>query len=446
MHLMVGASIAQSFSEPIAYPRPTSLRQFDRRVILHAIIIALSCWVILIGQPARFQLPSTTTAHTSSNDDLALRVPVGFAPQVVQAPLERGYRAENPTGQLLAPAASRPQVVAGFFRAEHRLIPGETLGSIAGRYDISLESLIWMNGLERGDALMPGQILQIPHTSGLLHTIQPDERIADLAEYYQVNLGAILGFGPNQIAAMDVVEPGRVLFIPQGHKPLPEAIVQAFGGYAGLAARTVEPAGIVLQNQTNIREGPGIEYGKRDQLDAGRQVVVLARHESWLKVQLAGIEGWVREDLVAVRPEIIAATAETQDFPPPPPRWVWPARGTITSRFGPRWGSFHNGLDIANRAWSPIVAARSGVVREAGWCRGYGYCVKINHSGGVLTVYGHLIDQPVVRVGEEVTAGELIGHMGSTYDRAGGGYSTGVHLHFSVFINGAAVDPLRVLP
>jgi murein DD-endopeptidase MepM/ murein hydrolase activator NlpD len=125
---------------------------------------------------------------------------------------------------------------------------------------------------------------------------------------------------------------------------------------------------------------------------------------------------------------------------------VWPAQGTVTSRFGARWGGFHNGLDIASRAWTKIYAARTGLVKEAGWCSGYGYCVKLVHDGGFETIYGHLIDQPTVSRGDEVSAGELIGYMGSTYDRAGGGYSTGVHLHLTVLLNGRAVDPLRFLP
>ncbi len=92
------------------------------------------------------------------------------------------------------------------------------------------------------------------------------------------------------------------------------------------------------------------------------------------------------------------------------------------------------------------MAARAGTVVQSGWCSGYGYCVKINHGGGVQTVYGHLIDQPVVRVGEEVAARQLIAYMGSTFDRRGGGFSTGVHLHFEVRVNGRAVNPLPFLP
>ena len=72
--------------------------------------------------------------------------------------------------------------------------------------------------------------------------------------------------------------------------------------------------------------------------------------------------------------------------------------------------------------------------------------MRLGHEGGVETIYGHLIARPPVSVGDEVAVGELIGHMGSTYDRAGGGYSTGVHLHFTVLVNGRAVNPLRFLP
>jgi murein DD-endopeptidase MepM/ murein hydrolase activator NlpD len=72
--------------------------------------------------------------------------------------------------------------------------------------------------------------------------------------------------------------------------------------------------------------------------------------------------------------------------------------------------------------------------------------VKINHGGGVTTIYGHMLKRPSVSAGEYVEAGDTIGLMGSTYDRAGGGYSTGVHLHFTVKIDGKAVNPMKYLP
>jgi murein DD-endopeptidase MepM/ murein hydrolase activator NlpD len=128
---------------------------------------------------------------------------------------------------------------------------------------------------------------------------------------------------------------------------------------------------------------------------------------------------------------------------------VWPTVGDLTSGFGYRnfrVGTFHNGIDIANRKNTPIRAARGGRVVAAGWCSGYGYCVKINHGDGFLTEYGHLASRPNVRNGQQVNAGDRIGLMGSTYDAKGGGYSTGVHLHFTVKLNGKAVNPMRYLP
>jgi murein DD-endopeptidase MepM/ murein hydrolase activator NlpD len=235
------------------------------------------------------------------------------------------------------------------------------------------------------------------------------------------------------------------IFVPGGELPLPDVILGR-GGLAYLAAREAEAAGVVLEDETNLRDGPGTDYGQQVQLDRGRQVALRARHADWLKVEVAGAAGWVRADLLAISAGLVEALPETDDFPPPPPRWVWPAWGTLTSGFGARWGAFHNGIDIANGAWTPIRAARAGQVIEAGWCRGYGYCVKIRHGGGVETIYGHMVTRPSVATGDDVAAGQRIGSMGSTYDRAGGGYSTGVHLHFTVIVNGRAVNPLTFLP
>ncbi|MBA3944751.1 MAG: M23 family metallopeptidase [Herpetosiphonaceae bacterium] len=129
--------------------------------------------------------------------------------------------------------------------------------------------------------------------------------------------------------------------------------------------------------------------------------------------------------------------------------WMWPTFGTITSGFGLRdmaVGHFHNGVDIANPQGTPIGAARDGVVIEAGWCSGYGYCVKLQHTAGFESEYGHLAGPPPVKVGQVVSVGTIIGAMGTTYDEAGGGFSTGVHLHFTIRSYGVAVDPLRYLP
>lgn len=114
---------------------------------------------------------------------------------------------------------------------------------------------------------------------------------------------------------------------------------------------------------------------------------------------------------------------------------IKPVSGTITSRFGTRASGNHKGLDIATSTGTPIAAAASGTVTFAGWdTYGLGYCVKISHGNGVVTVYGHC-SKLYVTSGEKVSAGEAIAAVGST------GNSTGPHLHLEIRVNGVAQNP-----
>jgi murein DD-endopeptidase MepM/ murein hydrolase activator NlpD len=114
---------------------------------------------------------------------------------------------------------------------------------------------------------------------------------------------------------------------------------------------------------------------------------------------------------------------------------AWPVQGTITSKFGPRWGSYHRGVDIGAASGTPIIAADSGMVVFAGWNGGYGNLVKIAHGSNMQTWYAHL-SKFAVSTGQEVKKGDVIGYVGST------GVSTGPHLHFEVHVDGVANDPL----
>lgn len=117
----------------------------------------------------------------------------------------------------------------------------------------------------------------------------------------------------------------------------------------------------------------------------------------------------------------------------------WPASGPVTSGFGYRWGRLHAGIDIAPPYGSPIYAAGSGVVSQAGWNGGYGNSVIISHGNSLSTLYGHQ-SSVVVSVGQLVSKGQLIGYVGST------GNSTGPHLHFETRIDGVAQNPRNYLP
>ncbi len=116
---------------------------------------------------------------------------------------------------------------------------------------------------------------------------------------------------------------------------------------------------------------------------------------------------------------------------------IWPVNGPITSGFGWRWGSMHEGIDIGVPCGTPIHAAASGTVIYSGWMDGYGNFVVIDHGNGLATAYGH---QSAIYVsGGSVSQGQSIGAVGST------GHSTGCHLHFEVRVNGNPVDPLGYL-
>ena len=118
------------------------------------------------------------------------------------------------------------------------------------------------------------------------------------------------------------------------------------------------------------------------------------------------------------------------------PQYVMPTRGVWTSGFGFRWGVLHGGIDIANAIGTPIVAAADGVVTDVGPTAGYGAWVKVRHSDGTTTLYGH-VNTWLVSVGERVMAGDQIATIGNR------GNSTGPHLHFEVLVNGSSrIDPV----
>jgi murein DD-endopeptidase MepM/ murein hydrolase activator NlpD len=118
------------------------------------------------------------------------------------------------------------------------------------------------------------------------------------------------------------------------------------------------------------------------------------------------------------------------------PQYVMPTRGVWTSGFGYRWGVLHAGIDIANSIGTPIYAAADGVVTDAGPTAGYGAWVKVKHSDGTVTLYGH-VNTWLVSVGQRVMAGDQIATIGNR------GNSTGPHLHFSVLLNGTDfIDPV----
>ena len=122
---------------------------------------------------------------------------------------------------------------------------------------------------------------------------------------------------------------------------------------------------------------------------------------------------------------------------------AWPVSAPITSGFGIRFhpilhfARMHKGIDFGAHLGTPIVAAADGQVSRAGWAGGYGQQVRLAHSGGMGSSYSHM-SRIVVEPGSFVRQGQLLGYVGTS------GLSTGAHLHYEVYRNGVAVNPLSV--
>jgi murein DD-endopeptidase MepM/ murein hydrolase activator NlpD len=177
---------------------------------------------------------------------------------------------------------------------------------------------------------------------------------------------------------------------------------------------------------------------RTDELAAARR----RQHTTLMRVrnQQDDLEG----DLSSISQKIAEQlAANTGSLPAGPVRggsgmFIWPVNGPVVSGFGPRWGSFHEGIDIAVPTGTPIRAAASGSVSIAGSVSGYGNYTCIDHGGGLSTCYAHQ-ERILVSVGEQVSQAQIIGISDCT------GHCLGPHVHFEVRVNGQAVDPLGYL-
>jgi lipoprotein NlpD len=144
-----------------------------------------------------------------------------------------------------------------------------------------------------------------------------------------------------------------------------------------------------------------------------------------------------------VTPSDVSAKVPRHDEAPPPGRprpFIWPvASGSLTSGFGPRGHSFHDGIDIAAPLGTAVVAAADGEVIYSDFLPGYGNVIILRHGDGYATVYAHN-RQNQVREGTHVRRGQQIATVGDS------GRTTGPNLHFEVRRENIARNPLYFLP
>ncbi len=266
-----------------------------------------------------------------------------------------------------------------------RVLPGETIYSLARHYGVSVRGIIETNRLGAPYELRPGQRLKLPRAR--YHRVVPGDTLYGISRRYRVDLYLLAR--ANQMAPPYRILIGQRLRLP------------------GLAPTAPVPVALV---KPPVK--PATKPATKPRLPAAPK----------------------------------SPPKSAQPAPPPLPRrlgkggFIWPLKGRILSSFGPKGNGLHNdGINIAARQGTPVRAVRGGIVAYAGnELRGFGNLVLIKHSGGWVTAYAHN-QKLLVRRGERVARGQAIARVGRT------GNVQAPQLHFEMRRGKKAVDPQRHL-
>jgi len=260
---------------------------------------------------------------------------------------------------------------------------GDTIFSIAEKFGLAAETVLWSNRYTLGDTpdgLFIGIELYILPVDGVYHRWSEGEGLNGVADYYGVNPEVIVNYPGNNLD--------------------PDTI----GDYAN---PNIDPGMMLV-----------VQGGKRD-----TTTWISARDEE------ATGNSYLGDGACTVS---IYSQSGTGTF-------TWPTTATWLSGYD-YTPPTHNGLDFDGDFGSPIYASDAGVIVYSGWSvAGYGNLIVIDHDNGWQTFYAHLMDGTFLACGTNVQKGELIAAMGST------GNSTGPHLHFELRLYGAAVNPWQYL-
>lgn len=403
-----------------------------------------------------------------------------------QATTTKGFDIAPFFGAPLPPAvnsvALEPQTAAQV-KVFVAIRAGDTLTMLGQRYGTTAREIKLENGLTK-DALQPGVTLKIslelrealnsakasrlpPGASW--HTVRPRETLSEIHSQYGVTQAELVNANPG-LRSLDQIKPGDRLIVP-GQTSGAYVQLKIGDNLLSIAAKYgLELDQLMIANnawQLNALQAgdymllPGVSAiatAKRlEQRRAAEELVRVqaqfeqarintARARVALNAQAITRSAAARANLRSAQRSqttLVRRASANYAFPSYGGGYIWPMRGVITSGYGRRgfWigsSNFHTGVDIAAGYGSPIYAAHSGYVTQAGY--GYfGLNVWINTGGGVENIYGHM-SRAAVYAGSYVERGQLIGYQGCS------GICTGPHLHFEVRVGGRHVNPLRYLP
>jgi murein DD-endopeptidase MepM/ murein hydrolase activator NlpD len=377
----------------------------------------------------------------------------------------------------------------------HTVQPGENLQSIANAYGISLDAVIGANQLANPNQLAIGQQITIPTADtapvaqeapdlGLVYVVQRGDTLNDIAQRYGVTVAQIQEENDLIGTRIDV---GQELAIPQAEvispddtstlpafitdfalDPLtlragktsrlhistqsPATITGQFlerevrffdleGGLiqvAFLPVDVLQPSGIYMMTITiNQNDGQSVVIPLNIQVTDGnygsQQISIPADRAELLA---PGVE---QNELSILRNVTSGTTADRYyngTMSLPAAAAMNAPFGTLRSYNGGAFDRYHSGTDFAAAPGAPILAAAPGRVVLADTLNIRGISVIIDHGWGVYTNYSHMTER-LVNIGDFVQGGQIIGTVGNT------GRATGAHLHWELWVNGVAVDPMQ---
>jgi murein DD-endopeptidase MepM/ murein hydrolase activator NlpD len=275
-------------------------------------------------------------------------------------------------------------------------------GYIAEEPILEEESAVLLTPASLESALEPGSISKSRILFCNSHLVQSGENISSLAINFGLNQDTIISV--NKIFNSRLLQIGKVLKIPNQ-----DGVFHSVKSGENLS-------GIAEKYNANSEAIKTVNELFSDKVVAGTDLFIPGARLDWSKLQE------INGDL-----------------------FIWPVNGNITSSYGWRRNPFnrslrhfHNGIDIKGSTGTPIRAAMAGRVSAVGYDNIFGNYVVISHHSGYRTLYGHM---SVIRTktGAYVAQGERIGDVGST------GQSTGSHLHFTVYKNGATTNPRALI-
>lgn len=190
------------------------------------------------------------------------------------------------------------------------------------------------------------------------------------------------------------------------------------------------------ENLYRIGKAYGVSHGE---LARANGIVDAGRLEVGQRIFVPG--GKRALPVSVITPEHAVSEAPTgNELPSGDGVFIWPlTSGTLTSSFGPRGRSFHDGIDIGAPPGTDVHAAREGDVIYSDTLRGYGNVVIVQHAGGYATVYAHN-QQNLVDAGSRVRQGQSVARVGRS------GRTSGPNLHFEIRKDNVARNPIYFLP